>query len=148
MAYLLIVEDSPYDRSIAEKAARAAGFSSFKSAATLSAALSQLQHNLASRQETPAAILFDLDMGLEAGLELLRASRQNRKLARIPIIFWTQFGEENRRHRDDHREVIVLSKWSGPAALGDALAELKPYPRSSGIPAYPHRDLPAMLEAQ
>ena len=124
MSRILIVEDHMKDRSVAEQTARSAGFSDIEARADIRSAKRYLEEALGTGGSLPDLILLDLDLGKESGYEILRIRYSSPHLARIPVVIWTQLGQEN-------YEVCALfningyvSKWEGPTALREVLVRV------------------------
>ncbi len=95
MPRILIVEDHVKDLSVAAEAARAAGFSEIEARPDIRSTKVRLENALGGDGSLPDVILLDLDLGHESGYEILRIRYGNPRLARIPVVIWTQLGREN-----------------------------------------------------
>ena len=125
MARILIIEDDPSDREIAASAARAAGFSMMDCASSNLSTFAHLKNGLAGTYPLPDAILVDLDLGFEQHHEVLGFCDSTPRLARIPVVAWTQRAARNLGRL---RNVYSVSKWDGIGALSEALSELASVP--------------------
>jgi CheY-like chemotaxis protein len=89
--YLLLVEDSAADCELIEQAfcqQEHAGM--LRTASDCASALAFLNRQADSRDAgLPAAVLLDLKLGREHGLQFLRRLRDNARLGRLPVIVFT-----------------------------------------------------------
>jgi DNA-binding response OmpR family regulator len=124
LARILIVEDHEKDLSVAEQAARSAGFSDIEARADIRSTKVYLEKAIGAEGSLPDLILLDLDLGHESGYELLRIRYANTRLAKIPVLIWTQLGRENYEVCALFNISGYVAKWEGPAALRDVLVKL------------------------
>jgi CheY-like chemotaxis protein len=120
---LLLVDDRPNDLRIAAEAARDLGIAEVNAQNSITRARQYLEKGLEGEVPLPDGIVLDLDLGYESGFELLRFWHSTPQLATIPVMIWSVLDRE--------REICKLfkvksfvSKWEGPKAFREALAQL------------------------
>lgn len=123
MKNLLLVDDRPNDLRIAADAARDLGIAEVNAQNSITRARQYLEKGLEGEVPLPDGIVLDLDLGYESGFELLRFWHSTPQLASIPVMIWSVLDRE--------REICKLfkvksfvSKWEGPKAFREALAQL------------------------
>lgn len=121
---LLIIEDDPHDMKRAGEAARLAGFSELEGKTTLRGARTYLEERLSGESKLPDGIVLDLDLGHESGYELLGYWHSSPRLRTIPIIVWSQLGEEQRNLCNLFKVTEFVGKWQGSDALEKALQRI------------------------
>jgi CheY-like chemotaxis protein len=129
MPQLLIIENERRDVEFAKRSAEQSGFSSAINTPSVEAAHALLEKARTEGQDLPDAILLDIDLGAESGLEFLRIRFQRPWLMNIPVVVWTRLG-------DHYREVCSLfhihgyvEKSAGEYELNDALQSIVQQPR-------------------
>jgi two-component system response regulator len=89
--YILLIEDSAATRELIEQAFRRQEQAGALRSADGAASALALLHRQAFAQEPdlPAAVLLDLKLGREHGLQFLRQIRGDARLSRLPVIILT-----------------------------------------------------------
>lgn len=123
MKSLLLVDDRPNDLRIAADAARELGITEVNAQTSIMRARMYLEKGLDGEVPLPDAIVLDLDLGHESGFELLRFWHSNPKLATIPLMIWSVLDRE-REICNLFKVKLFVSKWEGPKAFREALAQL------------------------
>lgn len=123
MKTLLLVDDRPNDLRIAADAARDLGITDINAQTSIMKARQFLEKGLDGEIPLPDGIVLDLDLGYESGFELLRFWHSTPKLASIPVIVWSVLDRE-REICNLFKIKSFVSKWEGPKAFRDALAQL------------------------
>src|SRR5579862_5272387 len=118
---ILIVEDQRNDLHAAEQAVRSAGFSDVEARTDIHSAKGYLEKALGGEEALPDLILLDLDLGQESGYEVVRIRFDSPRLARIPVVIWTNLGPDNYEICALFNINGYVSKWEGPAALREVL---------------------------
>ena len=73
----------------------------------------------------PDGIVLDLDLGHESGFELLRFWHSTPRLSSIPVMIWSVLDNE-KQICELFKVNSFVSKWEGPKAFRDALAQMTP----------------------
>jgi CheY-like chemotaxis protein len=128
MKRLLLVEDLPKDAKRAVAIAESVGFEEIDARTSLRAAQTHLEKALKDDSALPDAIVLDLTLGNESGYELLRFWHSTPRLAAIPVIVWSVFGDEQREMCNLFKVTAVVAKWEGDEGLRGALAGLSESP--------------------
>ena len=123
MKCLLLVDDQTNDLRIAADAARDLGITEVNAQTSVIRARQYLEKGLEGEVPLPDAIVLDLDLGYESGFELLRFWHSTPRLASIPVIVWSVL-EREQELCNLFKIRSFVSKWKGPAAFREALAEL------------------------
>ena len=123
--FVLVVEDSPNDLSLAVKTARWAGFTEIDARSSLESAQSWLEKRLQGTLPLPIAIVVELDLGPDSGYELLRFRHATPAMSNVQIL-WTQLGDENRQICELFGVEFYIPKWKGAEALQRGLARGEP----------------------
>lgn len=123
MKSLLLVDDRPNDLRIASEAARDLGITSVNAQTSVMKARLYLEKGLDGEVPLPDGIVLDLDLGYESGFELLRFWHSTPKLTAIPILVWSVLDTE-RELCNLFKIKSFVSKWEGPKAFREALAQL------------------------
>jgi len=89
--YILLVEDSAAACELIEQAfGQHERAGALRTASDVASALAFLNHQADSRDaDLPAAVLLDLKLGGEHGLQFLRQLRQDTRLNRLPVVVLT-----------------------------------------------------------
>jgi CheY-like chemotaxis protein len=89
--YILLVEDSAAACELIEQAfGQQARAGALRAVPDVTSALAFLNHQADSRDaDLPAAVLLDLKLGGEHGLQFLRRLRKDARLSRLPVIVLT-----------------------------------------------------------
>lgn len=124
MTHLLIVDDDLKDLRLAYDVARSVGFSDIEGRTNCEQTRQFLDAALLGKCLMPDAIVIDLILGQESGYELLRYCYSNPSLASIPVIVWTNMGEEQRGLCSLFKVRNFVSK-DDDTVLRDALQELR-----------------------
>ena len=130
-ARILIVEDHERDMGIASEVALAAGFSHVDCVFGLVSVNHLFETALGGQRPLPDAMLVDLDLGPESGFEVLRIRYTTPRLKAIPIVVWSQLGDENREICGLFAITAYVPKWLGVPALRAALESLVPSQRTA-----------------
>ncbi|HYC01909.1 MAG TPA: response regulator [Azospirillaceae bacterium] len=135
---ILIVEDEDMARSLMAMLVRKAGFA-------VLAVRSGAECLEAAASLAPTAVLMDIRLGEECGLELCRRLRRMPALAEVPVVFVTAYtSAEVMRRLGGLRRVGLISKPFMPATfmqrLGQCLSEIR---MGGGIAAPPAHRLPS-----
>jgi CheY-like chemotaxis protein len=125
MARLLIVEDETKDIRTAVTVALSVGISSIEARTSLRSATAYLEKGLQGELPLPDRIILDLDLGGDSGYELLRLWHMSPQLCKIPVIIWSNLGENNRDVCSLFKVNDVVFKWQGPQRLREALANVE-----------------------
>jgi CheY-like chemotaxis protein len=120
---LLLVDDQPNDLRIATEAARDLGITEVSAQNSMMRARQYLEKALEGEVPLPDGIVLDLDLGYESGYELLRFWYSTPKLSAIPVLIWSVLDRE-REICDLFKVKLFVSKWQGPNAFREALAQL------------------------
>jgi CheY-like chemotaxis protein len=120
---LLLVDDRPSDLRIAADAARDLGITEVNAQTSVMHARLYLEKALDGKVPLPEGIVLDLDLGIDSGFELLRFWHSTPRLATIPILIWSVM-DRQREICDLFKVKSFVSKWEGPKALREALAQL------------------------
>jgi CheY-like chemotaxis protein len=120
---LLVVDDRPNDLRIATDAARELGITDITAQTSLLRAREHLEKGLQGEIPLPDGIVLDLDLGYESGFELLRFWHSTPQLSAIPVLVWSVLEREGEICNLFKIKVFV-SKWQGPKAFREALAQL------------------------
>jgi CheY-like chemotaxis protein len=120
---LLLVDDRPNDLRIAADAAHDLGIPDVNAQTSITKARQYLERGLEGEVPLPDGIILDLDLGYESGFELLRFWHSTPRLASIPVIIWSVLDRE-REICNLFKVKSFVSKWEGPKALREALAQL------------------------
>lgn len=123
MKSLLLVDDRPNDLRIAADAARELGITEINAQTSIMRARMYLEKALEGEVPLPDAIVLDLDLGHESGFELLRFWHSTPKLAAVPVMIWSVLDRE-REICNLFKIKSFVSKWEGPKAFREALAQL------------------------
>lgn len=123
MKSLLLVDDRPNDLRIAADAARELGIPDVTAQTSIMRARLYLERALEGEIPLPDAIVLDLDLGHESGFELLRFWHSTPRLSGIPVMIWSVIDTE-RQICELFKVKSFVSKWEGPKAFRDALAQL------------------------
>jgi CheY-like chemotaxis protein len=125
MARILIVEDEVRDFRFAERCARWCGFSEVDGTPSAEAAQALLEKAHSENRALPDAILLDLDLGRESGFNFLRFRYKNPEVLKVPVVVWTQLGDENRELCNVFKVQGYIGKSDGEYELGKALESLR-----------------------
>jgi CheY-like chemotaxis protein len=120
---LLLVDDRPNDLRIAADAARELGITDVNAQTSIMKARQYLEKGLDGEVPLPDGIVLDLDLGYESGFELLRFWHSTPQLATIPVLIWSVLDRE-REICNLFKVKSFVSKWEGPKAFREALAQL------------------------
>jgi len=120
---LLLVDDRPSDLRIAADAARDLGITEVNAQTSVMHARLYLEKALDGKVPLPEGIVLDLDLAIDSGFELLRFWHSTPRLATIPILIWSVM-DRQREICDLFKVKSFVSKWEGPKALREALAQL------------------------
>lgn len=123
MKSLLLVDDRPNDLRIAADAARDLGITDVNAQTSIARARMYLEKALEGQVPLPDGIVLDLDLGLESGFELLRFWHSTPQLTSIPVMIWSIL-DRQREICDLFKVKTFVSKWEGPKAFREALAQL------------------------
>lgn len=123
MKSLLLVDDRPNDLRIAADAAKELGITEVNAQTSIMRARMFLEKGLDGEVPLPDAIVLDLDLGHESGFELLRFWHSTPKLSTIPLMIWSVLDRE-REICNLFKVKLFVSKWEGPKAFREALAQL------------------------
>lgn len=123
MKTLMLVDDRPNDLRIAAEAARDLGITEVNAQTSVMKARQYLEKGLGGEVPLPDGIILDLDLGYESGFELLRFWHSTPQLAAIPVIVWSVLDRE-REICNLFKVKSFVSKWEGPKAFREALAQL------------------------
>ncbi|HEY2468633.1 MAG TPA: hypothetical protein VGI45_12450 [Terracidiphilus sp.] len=123
MKSLLLVDDRPNDLRIAADAARELGITDVNAQTSIMKARQYLEKGLDGEVPLPDGIVLDLDLGYESGFELLRFWHSTPQLATIPVLIWSVLDRE-REICNLFKVKSFVSKWEGPKAFREALAQL------------------------
>ena len=123
MKSLLLVDDRPNDLRIAASAAGELGITEVKAETSVMSARRYLENGLEGGGPLPDGIVLDLDLGYESGFELLRFWHSNPRLFAIPILVWSVMDREQ-EICELFKVTSFVSKWKGPKAFREALAQL------------------------
>lgn len=118
---VFIVEDHASDLKVVSEVASSLGVVELEARTTASAAQVYLQSALDGNAPLPDLMVVDLDLGYESGFELLRMWHGHAKLAAIPLIVWTQLGDEQLEICRLFKVTATVRKQDGPAALKQAM---------------------------
>ena len=132
--FVLVVEDSSSDLSLAVKTAGSAGFTEIEARSSLESAQSWLEKRLQDTLPLPIAIVVDLDLGPDSGYELLRFRHATPAMSNVQIIVWSQLGDEHRQICELFDVEFYIPKWKGAEALQEALQEVNLRGRDSSAP--------------
>lgn len=125
MTHLLIVDDDLKDLRFAHDVARSVGFADIEGRTNFEDARRFLEAALQGKCLMPDAIIIDLLLGKESGVELLRYCYSNPRLAAIPVIVWTILGEDQRELCSIFNVRSFLTKTDDNHALHDELNQLR-----------------------
>ena len=125
MKCLMLVDDRPNDLRIAADAARELGISEVNAQTSITKARLYLEKGLNGEVPLPDGIVLDLDLGHESGFELLRFWHSTPRLSAIPVMIWSVLDNEQ-QICELFKVSSFVSKWEGPKAFRDALAQLTP----------------------
>jgi CheY-like chemotaxis protein len=120
---LMLVDDQPNDLRIAADVARDLGITELNAQTSVMRARLYLEQALEGEVPLPDGIVLDLDLGYESGFELLRFWHSTPRLSTIPVIVWS-IVEGERKICDLFKVSSFVSKWEGPKAFREALAQL------------------------
>ena len=120
---LLLVDDRPNDLRIAADAAKELGIAEVNAQTSIMRARMFLEKGLDGEVPLPDAIVLDLDLGHESGFELLRFWHSTPQLSGIPLMIWSVLDRE-REICNLFKVKSFVSKWEGPKAFREALAQL------------------------
>lgn len=120
---LMLVDDRPNDLRIAADAARDLGITDLNTQTSVIRARQYLEKALEGEFPLPDGIVLDLDLGHESGFELLRFWHSTPRLTEIPIMVWSVL-DRQREICDLFKINSFVSKWEGPKAFREALAQL------------------------
>jgi CheY-like chemotaxis protein len=123
MKSLLLVDDQANDLRIAADVAHDLGITEVNTQSSVTRARRYLEKALEGTEPLPDGIVLDLDLGYESGFELLRFWHSTPQLAAIPLIVWSVLDRE-REICDLFKIKAFVSKWEGPKAIREALAQL------------------------
>lgn len=123
MKSLLLVDDRPNDLRIAADAAKELGIAEVNAQTSIMRARMFLEKGLDGEVPLPDAIVLDLDLGHESGFELLRFWHSTPQLSGIPLMIWSVLDRE-REICNLFKVKSFVSKWEGPKAFREALAQL------------------------
>lgn len=123
MKSLLLVDDRPNDLRIAADAARDLGILEVNAQTSMMKARQYLEKGLEGEIPLPDGIVLDLDLGHESGFELLRFWHSTPRLSGIPILIWSIL-EDEKEICELFKVKSFVSKWEGPKAFREALAQL------------------------
>lgn len=125
MKSLLLVDDRPNDLRIAADAARELGIAEVTAQTSIMKARQFLEKGLEGELPLPDGIVLDLDLGHESGFELLRFWHSTPRLSSIPVMIWSVLDNEE-QICELFKVNSFVSKWEGPKAFRDALAQMTP----------------------
>lgn len=123
MKSVLLVDDQPNDLRIAADAARELGITEINAQTSVARARLYLEKALDGDVPLPDGIVLDLDLGHESGFELLRFWHSTPRLSAIPLMIWSVVDSE-KEICDLFKVRLFVSKWEGPKAFREALAQL------------------------
>jgi hypothetical protein len=123
MKHLLLIDDQSKDLVAAMEVARSLHIEDIQTKDSVSGARAHLEKGLRGEVPLPDGIVLDLDLGLDSGFELLRFWHSTPELSKIPMIVWSVV-EEQRGICELFKINSFVSKWEGPAAFREALAQL------------------------
>jgi CheY-like chemotaxis protein len=119
----MLIDDRPNDLRIASDAARDLGITEVNAQTSVARARLYLEKALEGQVPLPDGIVLDLDLGHESGFELLRFWHSTPRLTAIPILVWSVM-ERDQEICSLFKINSFVSKWEGPKAFRDALAQL------------------------
>jgi CheY-like chemotaxis protein len=122
---LLLIDDRPNDLRIAADAARELGIEEVNAQTSIMKARQHLEKGLEGEVPLPDGIVLDLDLGHESGFELLRFWHSTPRLSKIPVMIWSVLDNE-KQICELFKVSSFVSKWEGPKAFRDALAQMTP----------------------
>jgi CheY-like chemotaxis protein len=117
MPLLLVLEDTVAELRTVAASARRAGFDEFENCERVVEARMYLERADAGKAPLPAALLIDLDRGLDAGCEVLRFRNTYPTLKEIPAVIWTLLGSREREICKSFGAVGFVSKDDDPNVL-------------------------------
>jgi CheY-like chemotaxis protein len=135
MTSLLVLEDQSRHIRVATDTASSLGISTIKACSNMHAATAYLEKALQGESPLPDGIVVDLDLGYDSGFELLRIWHSSPQLRVIPLIVWTQLGEDCTEICALFKVDAIVQKWEGPAKLREALEVVKSSTRNGDISA-------------
>jgi CheY-like chemotaxis protein len=121
MPLLLVLEDRLAELRAVVELARRSGFDEFEISERVFVARNYLEQALAGKVPLPAALLIDLDRGIDAGCELLRFRNAHTGLKPIPAIIWTALGIRDREICRSFGSVSFVCKDDDPNVLTEEL---------------------------
>jgi DNA-binding response OmpR family regulator len=122
MKRLLLVEDELKDLEFAADTARSLGFELVDARTSSSGARVYLENALDGHGPFPDCIVLDLNLGYESGYEILRFWHITPGLKGIPVIVWSQLGDEQRDMCKLFKVSSFVAKWEGKEAFREALS--------------------------
>ena len=123
MKHLLLIDDQSKDLVAAMEVAQSLNIEDILTKDSVPGARAHLEKGLRGEVPLPDAIVLDLDLGMDSGFELLRFWHSTPELSKISMIVWSVV-EEQRGICELFKINSFVSKWEGPAALREALAQL------------------------
>lgn len=117
MPLLLVLEDTVTELRAVAEWARRAGFDEFEICERVVEARMYLEQAISAKVRLPAALLIDLDRGLDAGCEVLRFRNAHPTLKAIPAVLWTRLGQNERAVCKNFGAVSFVSKDDDPNVL-------------------------------
>jgi CheY-like chemotaxis protein len=69
----------------------------------------------------PDLLIVDLDLQMESGYEILRYWRSTPALKRIPLMVWSQLGEDHEAVCEMFKITCFVQKWTGKEGLVDGI---------------------------
>jgi CheY-like chemotaxis protein len=132
MPRILIVEDDHQDFRFAERCARWAGMTEIDGSPSAEASIALLEKAEAEKRPLPDMILLDLDLGHESGFDFLRFRYKHPHVSSVPVVVWTQLGDENHHLCDMFKVQGFVTKSKGEFELVEALKKAHPESSQAG----------------